>query len=205
MDRNDLTQYYWKHYLLLEKRLLKTSRYIEIDKDNFKAFSSEYLMLIEAIGAELDHFFKIYCNLATSSRWSIHDYANSILVSYPDIVNQKIFVLETDISLTPFQGWNLQQPSQSLLCWNNYINLKHNRSGYFKEANLFNTLNILSALCLLEMKEFMNIWDNTPNNQGIPNSPRTGSKLFLLENWNSNWIEAGKIEGIILGSSNNNP
>ena len=105
MDRNDLTQYYWKHYLLLEKRLLKTSRYVEIDKDNFKAFSSEYLMLIEAIGAELDHFFKIYCNLATSSRWSIQDYANSILVSYPDIVNQKIYVLDTDISLGSVQNY----------------------------------------------------------------------------------------------------
>lgn len=162
-------------------------------------------MLIESIGAELDHFFKIYCDLATDSRSSIRDYANSILASYPDIVNQKIFVLETDISLTPFQGWNLQQPSQSLPCWNNYINLKHNRSGNFKEANLFNMLNILSALYLLEMKEFMNIWTNTPNNQAIPNSPSSGSKLFLLENWNSNWIEVGKIEGIVFGPSNNNP
>jgi hypothetical protein len=188
MDSEDLTQYYWKHYLLLEKRVLKTSRYVEIDKKNYQTFSTEYLMLIEAIGAELDHFFKIYCNLATGDHWTIADYASSILASYPDIVNQKIIVLDTDISLAPFQGWNLQQPSQSLPCWNNYINLKHNTSGYFKEANLFNTLNILSALCLLEMKEFMNIWDNTPNNQKIPNSPSTGSKLFLLENWKSNWV-----------------
>ena len=33
---------YWRYYLLLEKDLLSTKRYLEIDEYNGKAYSTEY-------------------------------------------------------------------------------------------------------------------------------------------------------------------
>ena len=87
MDRIELSQRHWRYYLMLEKRFMESTEYIELHVDNFNAFSNGYALLIQAIGAELDTVFKEFCNFDTSSRKNIADYAHVVLSGYPDIVN----------------------------------------------------------------------------------------------------------------------
>lgn len=60
MNRGELTHWYWRYYLLLEKRFIETTDYVEVCEDNYRSFSNAYALLIQAIGAELDSVFKVY-------------------------------------------------------------------------------------------------------------------------------------------------
>lgn len=54
MDINGFKKSYWNYYLELEERMEETRRYIEYDDDNFKTYSSNYLMLFQAVCSEID-------------------------------------------------------------------------------------------------------------------------------------------------------
>lgn len=45
---------YWSYYLELEQQVLLTKRYVEFDPTNYKTFSGNYLLLIQAICSEID-------------------------------------------------------------------------------------------------------------------------------------------------------
>lgn len=45
---------YWNYYLELEERMEATKKYVEYDEDNFKTYSSTYLMLMQAVCSEID-------------------------------------------------------------------------------------------------------------------------------------------------------
>ena len=54
MDINSFIKSYWSYYLELEERMEETRRYIEYDENNFKTYSSNYLMLFQAVCSEID-------------------------------------------------------------------------------------------------------------------------------------------------------
>lgn len=183
MNNKDLTKKYWHYYLLLEKRFLSTIDYVEIDRRNYSCFSNEYALLIQAVGSELDCFFKEYCGINKDTRASIKDYATIILADYPDIVSQVITIQNTKLLLQPFNNWDVNQAAKSLKWWTAFDLLKHNRYDNFSKANLENVLNTLSALYLMEMKYYMK------NAQPAePNIPEKSSDLFELVGWKANAI-----------------
>ena len=61
MTRKELSRNYWRYYGMLEDKFLATVNYVELNQANFQSFSNEYALLLQAIGAELDNFFKAYC------------------------------------------------------------------------------------------------------------------------------------------------
>lgn len=195
ITRKELEEEYWQYYLLLEDKFINTLQYVELRKFNYWTFSNEYELLIQAIGAELDSVFKMFCGLTNSNiRYSIADYAKIILEEpasiYPDIVNQQVIVMNKNITLQPFKTWDVSKAAQSVPWWQGFVNIKHNRNKCEKEANLKNVLSILSALYLLEMKEYKRIFDRNKTN-GLPEEsdiPDMSSKLFLLKNWNSKYV-----------------
>lgn len=146
MNRNELMRNYWRYYRNLENKLIATSSYVEIHRDNFAAFSNEYALLLQSTGAELDNFFKVFCGYNLTDRKSINDYAGHILSSYPDVVNQIITISDRGIDLQPFAGWNTSTPAQSLNWWISFDEVKHNRAGNIKKANQENVLNMMAAL-----------------------------------------------------------
>lgn len=74
ITRRELTEEYWQYYLLLEGKFVNTLQYVELRKFNYWTFSQEYELLIQAIGAELDSVFKMFCGLnAPGMRYSISD------------------------------------------------------------------------------------------------------------------------------------
>jgi len=54
MDIQTFVKSYWNYYLELEKRMEETRRFIEYDDYNFNAYSSNYLILFQAVCSEID-------------------------------------------------------------------------------------------------------------------------------------------------------
>ncbi len=188
MTTDELVQKYWNYYLMLEQRLLETRNYVEFRNENFNTSSNEFGLLIISIGAELDNFFKTYCEIPDGERdtqkTSMKVYADYLSQHYPDIANEKITVLDTNpvIILSPFA---LTKPeNQHYQWWDAYNQVKHNRYENFTEAKLINAITLLSALFLLEMKEFKNIYDSSADKEHAMDCPLNQSKLFAMKEWN---------------------
>lgn len=135
MIRKELSRYYWRYYRMLEDKFLSTVNYVEISQANKSTYSNEYALLLQSIGAELDNFFKLYCGFNLTDRKNIADYATFVLTDFPAIITTQIQVLDTDMTVTPFDGWNTNIPAQSLSWWLAFDHIKHNRVGNFQEAN----------------------------------------------------------------------
>jgi len=64
-----------------------------------------------------------------SGRSDINYYAQNNLPSFPNITAQKIIVRDTNLTLTPFDGWNVSYSSKSLKFWNDYYLIKNEREA----------------------------------------------------------------------------
>ncbi len=184
MTRDDFIRNYWNYYLSLENRVLQTSSYVTIDVENEKTFSNEYAILMQAIGGELDSFFKEYCGFNPNDLKRISDYASCVLNDYPDIKTQSITVLGTEMKLTPFKNWDAAQAKQSLFWWSAYDDIKHSRYANKKCASQKNVLNLLCALFLMEMKYLRKITDG----QNKPDVPDKPSELFSVDGWTFHYV-----------------
>ena len=191
MTRKELSRYYWRYYRMLEDKFLSTVNYVEISQANKSTYSNEYALLLQSIGAELDNFFKVYCGFNLTDRKNIADYATFVLTDFPAIITTQIQVLDTDMTVTPFDGWNTNIPAQSLSWWLAFDHIKHNRVGNFQEANQENVLNILAALYILEVKMFTKATKDDPA-QGLAevDIPSEDSKVFALPLWKFRCISA---------------
>ena len=56
MTRKEFLQNHWMYYLMLEKKFINTTMYVEVSTPNYSTFSYEYASLLQLIGAELDSF-----------------------------------------------------------------------------------------------------------------------------------------------------
>ena len=193
MTRKELNEY-WRYYLLLEKRFIETIDYTELNQNNYTSFSNNYALLMQAIGAEMDTIFKLYCGFNTDDRKTIADYVKVIddeeqnlkpkyAVDHPFRV-QKVNVAGYDITLQPFKDWDSNKPKQSLVWWDAFDCLKHNRYESREKANQKNALDILCALFLLEMKILKKITEGTEELDVFEN----GSELFSLKSWSTKAI-----------------
>ena len=189
MDRRELTLKYWRYYLLLERRFIDTIQYNELDKKNFKSFSDNYALLMQVIGAELDSLFKVYCGFSNDDHKTIADYVRAIddeeknkkpkhAVEHP-FRSEVIYIRDYRISIQPFKDWDSNKPGQSLVWWNAFDKLKHNRSNNKKVANQENTLNLLGALFFTEMKMLKKITEGGEDRDVFEEC----SELFTLKSW----------------------
>ena len=172
---------------MLEDKFIQTTNYVTLEKSNYKTYSNEYAALIQMIGAELDSFFKVYCpgklseykkavNLKEENNPNIIVYRAYILDTYHDIVKQMVEVKSANIQLCPFKAWKDLKDKKQPEWWRAFTSVKHRRVNCRKKANMENTLNILGALYLLEMKYLRNITEGTEE----MNLPDRMSVLFDL-------------------------
>lgn len=54
MTTQDFLQDYWKYYIMLEEKFLRTLTYVELSKSNYSTYSMEYAHIIQSVGAELE-------------------------------------------------------------------------------------------------------------------------------------------------------
>lgn len=172
---------YWSYFLELEEQFLSTKRYVAFDCANYKAYSSEYLKLLEAVCSEIDVVgkeiahqidpsFKIDDHHASIQKWwyIIQDW-----VIEDDVAPVKIL---DELEFNPWDGYRVEQyvasngtmrlrlasGAKTPYWWTSYNKVKHSRTlddpdtqeKFFLRANLENLCNAFSALYILE-KRFM--------------------------------------------------
>ena len=209
MTRKELHEY-WRYYLLLERRFIETIIYTELHEMNFSAFSNNYALLMQSVGAEMDTVFKLYCGFKTDERKNIADYVNYIDIEermckqlhskeYP-FRSQEIRVIGTDIIIQPFKDWDSSKPAQSLAWWDAFDRLKHNRYENRHLANQENTLNMFGAVFLLEMKMLKKITEGTEEWDVFDK----GSELFTLKSWSTKVVPIRDAFAVMAEMINNN-
>jgi len=145
--------YTLKLFQILENDLVDYLKYISIDyylgDERKKIFSPKLSELLIRIGSQIDIFFRNWDivqsqNLAVS----IKDlrFANYKAINRNINLNDEILIISaTNEILYPFEDWNKKDPSW----WTAYNNVKHNGFDYKEQGNLFNVIESLSALFLL--------------------------------------------------------
>lgn len=178
----------WKHYLALETDFNQISRYVSFTSDNCNCYSIEFSKQYQAICSELDVMCKQYCELLDSGAKceNIIDYAKIITPKRPNIVHAE--VLCEEYLLKPWIGWDKKSPSW----WFYYNKVKHQRIDigddgrpYYKQANLQNTIDSLSALFVIELNMYKDLVIIEGDTVTKPPSP---SHLLHYVDWEPNVI-----------------
>lgn len=189
MEREAFLQNYWNYYLVLENRFINVVNYVALNSDNYNTYSFEFVNLILLIGSELDVTMKYLSGISEGDRASIQNYADKILVEYPEILTREIKIQGMADTCKPFEGWNVDHPADSLVGWNAYNSVKHGRVSNLKEAKLINVLNLLACLYVIENYVLKDVAEE---NDDI-DIPDQDSKLFVLKDWKRKYISSADI------------
>lgn len=135
---------YWRHFLALESDFSAISRFVEFSKDNYKTYSIEFVKLLLAVGSEVDVVAKDVCAALdpSGSHDNINDYRKCISVRHP-VCNDKVLVRRYELEFQPWREWHGETNPH---WWWAYNKVKHERTAYFKEANLENCANAIGGL-----------------------------------------------------------
>lgn len=189
MEREAFLQNNWNYYLVLENRFINAVNYVALNSDNYNTYSFEFVNLILLIGSELDVTMKYLSGISEGDRASIQNYADKILVEYPEILTREIKIQGMADTCKPFEGWNVDHPADSLVGWNAYNSVKHGRVSNLKEAKLINVLNLLACLYVIENYVLKDVAEE---NDDI-DIPDQDSKLFVLKDWKRKYISSADI------------
>ena len=146
-----------RQYNNLVENLIATFKTVEPDKNHERVFGLSYRELILLASMEVEIHWKALLteNGYLKERTTTRDYikpkqfinfdCSYLLSSYPG------FPL-----LFPFQGWNENSPTESLVWYDAYNKIKHNRTEYIKLANLKNALLSIAAVHKLLIIRYCN-------------------------------------------------
>lgn len=102
MERR-IFQEYWKYYIHLEQLLMNTFDFVALNKNNFRTYSNQYASILQLTGAELDAFFKSFFEIKRSNDFNIKIYIKQLIDKQPELIQQRVRILDTDIILIPFE------------------------------------------------------------------------------------------------------
>lgn len=138
----------WQYLRTLDSDLENVTRYVDINPENFRTFSIEFVRLILAAGSEIDVVAKLLCGKIDPSKSckNINDYREIIIGKYPKFHTMIIDVPQYEMQLLPWEPWgNNTNPDW----WTAYNDVKHQRDTHFKDANLQNTINAVAGLYIM--------------------------------------------------------
>ena len=181
MLEKEFINLYWKQYLMIEKELKQSIKYVAIDKDNYNCYSDAYAKLLLQIGSEVDVVFKQLCleidNNTSANR--IDEYREVVINRFPEF--ESVSVICEEIILKPWANFISKTPDW----WRIYNGVKHNRNaiqdydGVLKENYKFaNQGVVLKALAGLYQEE--QYLFSLIRSEESPDTPLPGSRLFKL-------------------------
>jgi hypothetical protein len=131
---------HWEYFLSIESDLARCTRFVEFVPENYDSYSVEFARIIMASASEFDTLAKSFCKLIepTKKPKSINKYQPIIILKYPRFVEYEIEIPRYKLKFKPWENWS----STDAPDWwtNGYNKIKHNRTSYFKNANLKNAL-----------------------------------------------------------------
>lgn len=139
----------WNYYLMLERDLDNTSRYIEPEGQE-NVYSFEFAKLLILACTEVESVFKELCAEIDCSKKAdnIVKYNEIVLSRYPEITEATVRVNRLGRDIVPFQEWGVSE-AKPLSWWRAYNEVKHNRGDHFADATYLNAVTALSALYIL--------------------------------------------------------
>jgi hypothetical protein len=146
-----MPDHYWEYFLAIEDDLVKTSRYVEFNQDNYNTYSIEFARIILASSSEVDVIAKllyppIYKDGKEINRTICH-HKKGITPRFPRFTTMEINVPKYGLTLQPWQDW---LTNKSPFWWKSYNNVKHHRDQSYKEATLKNALySVAGLLCIV--------------------------------------------------------
>jgi hypothetical protein len=187
-----LQLHHWNYFLALEKDLKNISRYIEFSKDNEETYSIELSHILLSASSEVDVVMKLLCEQIDSSapRENINNYRDIIQWKLPSFIDEKVSIPRFNIEFTPWENW-ANNSNTNPNWWTSYNHIKHERNLYFREANLKNTINCVSALFLTVIYYYKFFYSQQHGNLDIPTvmvhlTPRASflQTSYRLVDWN---------------------
>lgn len=145
MEETNITESIWNYFLVLEKDLEATTRYVEPYNQD-EVYSIEFFKILVLAATECESAFKALCkSISGSERGNIGEYKETILKKYPGIVNAEVIIPRAHKSIKPFAKWD----SSALDWWDAYGKTKHNHIASFSTANYLMAVKSLGALYVL--------------------------------------------------------
>ena len=148
---------HWNYLIALDQDLAKVSRFIEFSEANFNTYSIELAHLLLAASSEVDVVLKALCNLKNpaADHKNIDQYRKTIREKLPNLITEKCFIYRYCLELEPWSNW---QGEENPIWWRSYNKVKHQRDEHFSEANLKNALNAVSALSLVVLYYYREVF-----------------------------------------------
>jgi hypothetical protein len=139
---------HWQFFESVDDELHSLSRMIEFAPENFTTFSVHLARLYLSLGSEIDVVAKLLCaQIAPSKKPDrITEYRPLITAKYPHFTELRIEMPSQESDFQPWISWN---SGTSPKWWKSYNDVKHERSRYFRDANLGNVLEATAGLLVL--------------------------------------------------------
>lgn len=208
-DFSTFVEAYWKYYITIEHRFLRTEEYLAFDEANSKAFSIEYLSLLQIICSEIDVLAKAICTYYDTSfkskDASILKWGFELQQHFPDLMTQEIVFRESK-RIKPWDKCELTKKNNkngnayykykegcgSPSWWTAYNKVKHSRTTLdgdainFQKANQKNVLTSLAALYSLNRFIMVKL-----DNNGYVSIEK--SSIFAMYKWSDELVEHNRI------------
>jgi hypothetical protein len=146
---------YWHYFIAIEEELIIISKYIELTQDNFNVYSIELTKLFLSICSEIDVVSRVLCkdvDLALYEKErgdnnpNMNLFRKIIMKFFPRFYSTNITLPTNNLSFQPWLEFNNDANPN---WWKQYNDVKHERSQYYKDANLKNVLFSMSGLLVL--------------------------------------------------------
>lgn len=165
---------YWNYFLELEEQLLNTQKYLAFDVYNKKAYSIEYLKLMQAVCSEIDVVAKSIASDFEQGfkvdKANISNWGYALQQHLPGILTTEA-VFHKELHIQPWKNWmyeehynkrgakryRLTDGSKTPSWWVDYNSIKHARTSIdengevnYVKANQENIILCFAALFILE-------------------------------------------------------
>lgn len=139
---------HWEYYIALEENLLRSSRFVEFCEDNMSVHSTEFTILLLALGSEVDVIAKGFSRVLSPEKApeGMKEYRHSILGAYPGFWKSEVAMPRFGLQIQPFITW---EEDVVLRWWDSYNGVKHHRGERHKEGNLKNVVDATAGLFIL--------------------------------------------------------
>lgn len=150
MNKEEFLNKYFTYYESLEDDVIKSFRYVEPTKNNYKSYSIEYARLLQDICSEIEMLLK---EIAKVDKEKNNDNFYALIDKVKmvdDISKRKVTMIKyNNIELLPFEE-RLRYNNRYIEWWYDHNKIKHSRIVKMNGANLYNVINALAALFILE-------------------------------------------------------
>lgn len=136
---------HWEYFLAIEDDLVKCSRFIEFNENNYDAYSIEFARILLASASEFDVVAKMICEeiKPNGNPSNIDQYRDFITDQFPEFYTIEIKIPRYALSFSPWKVWGGDNNPD---WWNSYNKVKHQRNNHFSDATLENALLATSGL-----------------------------------------------------------